>query len=97
MHDVDVVSKFNIWLHRSVCCLAVILGLKHTLIWAELEPVRIVWEVWIDKTPVDVVEVSLKKLAIVDTQVHSCGNILEVESLFIPDPKLILVSFDVLF
>ena len=97
MHDVHIVSELDVWLDGSVNWLALHLGLEHEFYWAELEPLGIPWEVWVDDIPIEVGKVGQDEFPFIDSQLKAIGNILEIECIFIPDPKLILVKLDVLF
>lgn len=67
------------------------------LVWAELKPLWIVWELFVDYVPVNVVEVTHNEVPVVDTQVHACCNVFEEVGVSIPHPELVWIMFDVLF
>jgi hypothetical protein len=93
----DIVSQLNVGLDGGVDRISSNIGFQYVLVWAELEPLSVPWELWINNIPVDMIKISHYKAPIVVGQVHTSGNIFEEESGFTPGPELVFVSLNIFF
>ena len=96
--DLDIISQFDIWFDCSISWVATHFGLKNVLVWAELEPLRVPWEVRVSLVPVNVSIVGQEELIIWSfCKLKASGHIFQEESLIIPDPELVRIMLDILF
>ena len=97
-HDLHVVSQFDCGLHGGVGSFTVELGLEDVLERAEFEPLLVGRVAVVDDVPVDFafVVVAHHEGAIVDSEVHAGGDVLEVVGPVVPHPELVLIVLDVL-
>jgi len=98
-HDLDVVSDLDYWLDSGIYRFTIKFSFEHMVEWAELEPLWPPWIGMINDIPVNcaLVVVSHHKSSLVNIQVHACGDVLHVESFWIPHPQLIWITLNVFF